>query len=444
MTVRPRPSRLTGYDPRAGETRPPHMPVRDDAGELAVEVIARRLNEAIGPLSGPVLALDIAALRANIEDLRRRALGTVIRPATKSIRVETVIDMLAGAGGVGAEARAEGFEGAMAYCPAEAIHLARRGVVDVLVGYPTVDRSAVRQIAADPLLRERITLMIDSSEHVEFLADAAGTGGIRVCIDIDASLHVGPFHLGVRRSSVRTPEQAGGLARRARGAGLLVVGAMFYEAQVAGMPDRFGGASALLRERAVAVVKRRTLRDLALRRTAVVDAIVDAVGAIEFVNGGGTGSISESAADPVVTEVTAGSGIFGPTLFDGYDSFRPHPALMFAVPIVRTPTRRIATAFSGGYIASGPPSASRAPTPVALFGTDGASVPVRGLVAAEGAGEVQTPVRHRGRVAPGARLWMRHAKSGEVCERFDRVHLVEPDGRVSVVPTYRGSGLCFG
>lgn len=408
-----------------------------DGVELSGQAVAARLNGAIADVPAPVLALDLAALRANRADLRRRALGTPIRLATKSIRVEAIIDLL-----VGGAAADSGFRGAMAYSAAEAIHLARHGVPDVLVGYPTVDRAAIAEIAADSALRERITLMIDSADHVDSIA--ATGAAVRVCIDVDASLRVGPLHLGVRRSPLRTPEQAARVAVAAKAGGLRVVGVMFYEAQVAGMPDRQGGPAAPLRDRVIALVKRRTMGELATRRTAVVDAVVDAVGSIDLVNSGGTGSISASAADPVVTEVTAGSGLFGPTLFDGYDDFRPHPALMYALPIVRTPGRRIATAFSGGYLASGPPTASRGPSPVALLGADGTAIPLRGLVATEGAGEVQTPIRHRGTVRPGDRLWMRHAKSGEVCERFDRVHLVEPDGAVTVVPTYRGAGLCFG
>ncbi|WP_084351934.1 alanine racemase [Millisia brevis] len=431
MTLHRQPIRPNESDSRRASVAP--------AIDLSLDAVARRLNGAFDTLAAPVLALDMAALRANVEDLRRRALGTPIRLATKSIRVEAVIDLL-----VGADAGVTGFRGAMAYSAAEAVYLARRGVADILVGYPTVDRATIAEIAADDVLRERITLMVDSGDQVGLVADAASGAPVRLCLDIDASLRIGPAHLGVRRSPLRTPAQAAAVAADARARGLTVVGVMFYEAQVAGMPDRQDGIAAALHERAVALVKRRTMRELSTRRTAVVDAVVDAAGPIELVNSGGTGSISESAADPVVTEVTAGSGVFGPTLFDRYTSFRPHPALMYALPIVRTPGRRIATAFSGGYIASGPPSASRAPSPVALFGAGGVAVPLRGLVAAEGAGEVQTPIRHRGTVRPGDRLWMRHAKSGEICERFDRVHLVEPNGAVTEVPTYRGAGLCFG
>jgi D-serine deaminase-like pyridoxal phosphate-dependent protein len=38
---------------------------------------------------------------------------------------------------------------------------------------------------------------------------------------------------------------------------------------------------------------------------------------------------------------------------------------------------------------------------------------------------------------------MRHAKAGELCERFDVLHLVQGDERVGTVPTYRGEGKAF-
>ena len=38
---------------------------------------------------------------------------------------------------------------------------------------------------------------------------------------------------------------------------------------------------------------------------------------------------------------------------------------------------------------------------------------------------------------------MRHAKAGELCERFDTLHLVQGDEIVDAVPTYRGEGQAF-
>jgi D-serine deaminase-like pyridoxal phosphate-dependent protein len=169
----------------------------------------------------------------------------------------------------------------------------------------------------------------------------------------------------------------------------------------------------------------------------VVRAVSDAVGPLELVNSGGTGSLEVSSGDAVVTEVTAGSGIYTPTLFDRYRAFRPRPALYFALPVTRRPAARIATLYGGGYIASGPAGKSRLPSP---------AVPGLALLGTEGAGEVQTPVRGHaaGRLHVGDRVWFRPAKAGEQLERFATLHVVEGDRLVTSVPTYRGEGQTFG
>ena len=64
------------------------------------------------------------------------------------------------------------------------------------------------------------------------------------------------------------------------------------------------------------------------------------------------------------------------------------------------------------------------------------------LLGTEGAGEVQTPVRGRPArsLQIGDRVWFRHAKAGEMLERFDTVHVVEAGAVVASVPSYRGEG----
>ncbi|MGV3564109.1 MAG: amino acid deaminase/aldolase, partial [Nocardioides sp.] len=98
----------------------------------------------------------------------------------------------------------------------------------------------------------------------------------------------------------------------------------------------------------------------------------------------------------------------------------------------------VVTLFSGGFIASGPTGASRAPTPVWPEGLS--------LTRNEGAGEVQTPVQGEAarHLRIGDRVLLRPAKAGEPMERVDRMARVAADGAVTVVPTYRGEGCCFG
>jgi D-serine deaminase-like pyridoxal phosphate-dependent protein len=116
--------------------------------------------------------------------------------------------------------------------------------------------------------------------------------------------------------------------------GVALVGVMTYEGQVAGVPDAVPGSRA--RSAAVRAVKAASVRQLRERRAEVAAALSELV-ELEFWNAGGSGSVETSAADPVVTEVTAGSGLLGPALFDHYRSFRPRPAAFFGVPVVRRP-----------------------------------------------------------------------------------------------------------
>src|SRR3954449_7118923 len=377
------------------------------------------LTAATAELDPPLAALDLAALRANAADLVRRAGGTPVRVASKSVRCRWVLDLVLAT---------PGFAGVMGYSVHEAIWLVRGGVPDVLLGYPTADRAALRELAADPALLDAITLMVDDVAQLELIRAAAPDAPIRVCLDLDASLRIGPLHLGVRRSPIRPPADAVTLARAAERRGFRVVGVMFYEAQIAGLPDT---------SPAVRLVKRRSARELAERRSAVTGAVTDAVGPLEIVNSGGTGSLEVSSADPVVTEVTAGSGLYGPTLFDKYDVFQPEPAVAYALDVVRRPAPRIATLFGGGYVASGPAKKSRLPLPAWPSGLK--------LLGTEGAGEVQTPVLGRSADALhlGDRVWMRYAKAGEMLERFDVVHAIDGD-EVKALVTYRGEGKNFG
>ncbi|MFJ1457753.1 alanine racemase [Nocardia sp. N2S4-5] len=383
------------------------------------------LQSATADLDPPLAALDLAALRANAADLTRRARGVPIRVASKSVRCRAVLEEV-----LGPELTASGgFAGIMAYSLREAVWLARQGARDILLGYPSVDRAALAELGDDETLRESITLMVDDPAQLELIKTAVGSARVapRVCLDVDASLRIGPVHLGVRRSPIRTPEQAARLARTATERGFRVVGVMTYEAQIAGLPDT---------NPAVRLVKRASAAEIGKRRHRVLDAVRSVVGELEIVNSGGSGSIEVSVADAEITEVTAGSGLYVPTLFDGYRAFTPRPALYFALPVLRHPAPGLATAFAGGYIASGPAGPARMPKPVWPKGLR--------LIGTEGAGEVQTPLTGARGLAIGDRVWFRHAKAGELCERFDSIQIVDTDGTRTTVPTYRGEGRNFG
>jgi D-serine deaminase-like pyridoxal phosphate-dependent protein len=391
-----------------------------------------RLNHATRALDPPFAAVDLDALRANARDMLRRAGGRPIRLASKSIRCRALLERTL--------ASDPGFRGTLAFTLPEALWLADHGLRDLVVAYPTADRAALRALAT----REDdagIAVMVDDVAQLELIEAAVDATGaersIRVCIDVDASWRPlgGRVHIGVRRSPLHRPELVAALARVivAR-PGLKLVGLMAYEAQIAGLGDRPPGKPLL--GLALRAVQRASVRELAQRRAAIV-AAVEAIAPLELVNGGGTGSLELTAAEPAVTEIAAGSGLYGPTLFDAYSRFTPRPAALFALPVVRRPGPGVVTALGGGYPASGQAGPSRLPRPVLPAGLK--------LDSREGAGEVQTPLLGAAadRLQVGDRVWFRHAKAGELCERFDELHLIEGDRIVETVPTYRGEAMCF-
>ena len=288
--------------------------------------------------------------------------------------------------------------------------------------------------------------MVDSVEELDLIERAvprSASARLRVCIDLDAGWRTlgGRLRVGAKRSPLHTPEQAAALARAivAR-KGLRLVGVMAYEAQIAGLGDTPPGRP--LRAGAIRAVQALSGRELVGRRAAIVAAVqgvlaAEGAPALEFVNGGGTGSLERTAAESAVSEVAAGSGLYGPTLFDAYRSFTPRPAALFALPVVRRPGPGVVTVLGGGYLASGPADAARLPRPHLPAGLR--------LDGQEGAGEVQTPLLGGAAdaLAIGDRVYFRHAKAGELCERFKSLHLLEGERIVQEAPTYRGEGQCF-
>jgi D-serine deaminase-like pyridoxal phosphate-dependent protein len=407
----------------------------------------RRLERATADLEAPFALVDLDAFWSNAADMERRAAPKPIRLASKSVRCRALQERVL--------AR-PGFQGTLAYTLPEALWLADHGTRDILVAYPTADRDALRAVAAltEERPETRVTLMVDCLEQLDLL-DAARSGllgaargrlpsggspaPVRVCLELDAGFPLPlpgrPRRVGAKRSPIHTPAQAEALARAiAARAGVRLVGVMAYESQIAGLGDAPPGRP--LRAAAIRLLQAASARELARRRAASV-AAVRAVAPLEFVNGGGTGSLAATSAEAAVTELAAGSGLYGPALFDAYRAFRPRPAALFALPVVRRPGPGVATTLGGGYLASGPAERSRLPSPYLPAGLR--------LDPQEGAGEVQTPVS--GDAADGLRVgdrvYFRHAKAGELCERFDRLHLIEDDRIVEEVPTYRGEGRCF-
>lgn len=397
-----------------------------------------RLERATAALQAPFALIDLDAMDANAHDLVRRASGKPIRLASKSLRCRGLQErVLAG----------EGFRGTLAYTLPEALWLAEHGAQDIVVAYPTADEAALRELAErSGQDAASIAVMVDSAEQlplIERAVRAVGDVRVRVCLDIDAGWRAlgGRVRVGVKRSPAHTPGEAAELAAAVVASDCAqLVGVMMYEAQIAGVGDTPPGRP--LRARAIRAMQALSTRELAGRRAAVVEAVQGVLvrsgePALELVNGGGTGSLERTSSERAVSEVTAGSGLYAPGLFDAYRAFSPAPAALFALSVVRRPGPGVVTALGGGYLASGSGDGARLPHPYLPAGLR--------LDGEEGAGEVQTPLLGEvaDRLEIGDSVYLRHAKAGELCERFTTMHVLEGDRIVDELPTYRGEGRCF-
>lgn len=392
-----------------------------------------RLNAAVAAhpdhLPTPIAVVDLDAFDANAADLARRAAGKPIRVASKSLRVPALISRALAT---------PGFEGVLAYTLREALVLHDLGVTDdLVVAYPCVDRGALTDLVGSPAAAGVVTLMVDDVAHLDVIDSVRSSKAvqIRVALDIDAGLKLGNQHVGPKRSPLYDASTVVALARAVIAReGFRLVGVMTYEGQVAGVPDDVPSQRA--KSLVVRRLKQASVAQLDVRRRAIADDLASIVD-LEFWNAGGSGSVETTVADSAVTEVAAGSGLLVPGLFDHYQSFSPRPAAYFGLRVSRKPSPTLATVHGGGLIASGPAGADRLPLPWAPPGLH--------LLGLEGAGEVQTPLTGHpaAMLAIGDLVWFRHAKSGELFEHVNHVHLVSGEEIVETVPSYRGLGHAF-
>ncbi len=416
--------------------RPRLAPFLVSLAKAPMTLTYERARRALEGASLPAVLVDLDAFDAN---LARHAVaaaesGVTIRFATKSIRVRALIERALAS---------PASQGLMCFSLPEAFALAVHGVDDLFVAYPTLHPDDLAVLAAFTERGTNISLAVDSAEAVTAVAAAGRSKGVSprvvLCTDMSLRLGGGRVHVGVRRSPLHEPADVVSLAERARDAGLTVHGLLGYEAQVAGLGDDSPWDAGVVRL-AKRALRRLSMRELSERRTSMGQALQSRGFDLAFINGGGTGSIDLTTPATGVTEVSAGSGLFKPLLFDAYTSpfvRSLEPSCFFALEAVRRPAPGIITCLGGGYVASGSAGPDKLPRPFLPRGLQ--------LTSMEGAGEVQTPLEGNAAddIPLSAPVIFRHAKAGEVMERFREVLLVEGDHVVDRVPTYRGEGWCF-
>ncbi len=377
--------------------------------------------QALKDVPNPSLFLDLEAFYKNLNWVISNSGDKKIRIATKSIRSVEILKKIHASNPV--------FQGFMTYTLEESLWLKSLGLKDLLMGYPTTDRASLNKLAEDP---SEIILMVDRAEHLDLLEEIGKEkqATFEICVDLDLSMDLPGVRFGVYRSNLHEAKHLKKFLRHLKTCHhVKLVGAMGYEAQIAGVTDD--------NSKLMQVLKNLSLTQLKKRREKMVQMIRAEGHTLKVINGGGTGSLKHTVKEEVVSEITIGSGFFAPVLFDHYQDFKLTPALFFSSPIVRQPAKDIFTILGGGYIASGQTGEIKQPQAYLPPGLE--------LMKNEGAGEVQTPLKYSGSLPLkiGDLIILRHAKAAEICERFNQIHVIEGTKIVETVSTYRGEGKCF-
>ncbi len=389
-------------------------------------------SQALKSKMAPLAWLDLVAFEKNMDWISQQSHSKKIRIGSKSLRSRWVMETIL--------KRSPIFKGILAMSIPEAVWLFEKGLNDFLVAYPTAQSADFRGLAQAVKNGAQITLMADRPEHLDLIQYYANSESLnlRVAIDLDVSSDFGPLHFGVYRSSIKTVDDLSALlALRKQWPRVEWVGLMAYEAQLAGVPDFYSNTlTNTLKGWAVQHLKRRSKSQVLERRQEAVACLRNHDVELEFVNGGGTGSLAWTSQDPSITEVTVGSGFYAPVLFDSFRDLTLQPSLGFALRVSRRPQNGVITCNGGGYPASGSAGSDRLPTPYLPSNLE--------LLSLEGAGEVQTPVRYQtpneSQIHLGDLIFFRHPKAGELCERFSSLQLIRDGQWIQETPTYRGEG----
>lgn len=377
----------------------------------------------------PFAFVDLDLFDENVKNIAARAKGKHIRIASKSVRCASLLRRVLQAD--------SNYRGLMTYSGKEAVWLSQKGFNDLLVGYPIWHHQQIADICDELKKEKSITLMVDMKEHVVRVNEIGRKCNtvIPICMDVDMTSVFPGVRFGVWRSSINSVKQAMELHKVIKDSSFVrLEGLMGYEAAIAGVGDKVKGKS--LQNIAVGFFKKKSAREIAKRRHDIAEALKDDGAQLRFVNGGGTGSLEWTRLEDWVTEVTVGSGFYSSGLFDNYSNFKHQPAAAFAIEVTRHPSRNIYTCHGGGYIASGSIGVDKQPKPYLPEGFS--------LIQQEGTGEVQTPIAYNGNdLQLGDPVFLRHAKAGELCERFNSLLLVSQGKIVDEASTYRGEEKCF-
>ncbi|MGM9943913.1 MAG: alanine racemase [Lysinibacillus sp.] len=388
----------------------------------------KRFDEVFHGLERPFAWLDFDAFDANIDYVASKT-KKPIRIATKSVRSVQLLRYIAD--------RLPNVAGYMTYTAAETVYLLEQGFDHLLLGYPVMEPYAIKKCLQSIKQGKDVTFMVDHLDQVKYLVDLAKPLHVTVpiCLDINVSVDFRLLYFGTKRSPLHSYETVAKLLSEIEGMNVEVKGVMTYEAQVAGVADLPDATvTSKIKSRLIQQMKSKSLTQIEKIRDETI-SIIRHLNAPSIINGGGSGSIDFTDSLDV-TEITVGSAFLAPALFDRYQSLNLKKASGFALSVVRQFDAQTFVCHGGGYIASGAPGSDRLPS----FYEEGRYT----YLSLEGAGEVQTPIiDKRQSLTIGDTVYFRHAKAGELCERFLTLHAIRGNDYVGRYVTYRGEGQCF-
>lgn len=387
-----------------------------------------RLDRAFSDLERPFAWLDLDALDKNIRTVQEACGGKQIRIATKSIRSVEVLRYV--------QKNLANVVGFMTFTAAETIFLLQQQFDDLLLGYPVMEEAAIRRLLHFVKDGKSVTFMVDRPEHIQLLAKLGLEIGVRVqvCIDINVSNDFKVLYFGTKRSSLYSLETLTPFLQEIQKTSAIeIVGAMGYEAQIAGVGNRPANA---LKGKVIEAMQVQAKKQVTQFRRLAIAHIKAYFPNLRFVNGGGSGSMLYTNQQKEVTEITVGSAFYAPALFDQFTHLQLEKAAGFALSVTRKPEKNIVVCHGGGYTASGAIGLDRLPV---FYEPSNFA-----YLSLEGAGEVQTPIKVKGKhINIGDTIYFRHAKAGELCERFQVLHGIREDKYMGPYTTYRGDGQCF-
>lgn len=365
----------------------------------------------------PLSYLDLDLLEANIRSVLERSGSKKLRIDARMLQCPQIMQRV-----LRSNAR---FHGVKCSTVAEAVHLVSlEGFADVLVAYPTLQHGALDHACAAIADGHRITLTVDAPAQLDYLAQAAANAGVGVplCVEIDMSIARAELKGPGRRSAIRATDTLLKLVETIdQRAGLQFRGVVTYDTR----RNRLAEWMSADGSRTETPLSKRNIDHLHTWRHALAEAL-RAHGHDDFLfNCSGIGGMAFNAGHTVVTEITVGAALFG---LDPEDP-REVPAAGYAAEIIRRTDDDRYACLVGGCATSGTTQSAALPQP---YLPDGAQ-----LDTLHGAGPAQLPIRYAGALDLGDMIFLHPPNTGELCERFSHLLLVQDGAIVDEAETYR-------